>query len=67
MSGINPAPSPKTLTTGTAGAATLLIVWIGGQFHVEIPAEVAGAAVLLVMTGVQWFMPTREPGKYEAE
>lgn len=64
---VNPAPSPKTTTTGTSGAAVLLIVWCAGQFGLEIPAVVAAAAVLLATTAVAWFMPDREPGKYEAE
>lgn len=63
---VNPAPSPKTTTTGAAGAAGLLIVWGAGELGLEVPAEVAGAFVLLVTTTVAWFMPSREPGKYEA-
>lgn len=67
MSAINPRPSAKTTTTGAAGAATLLIVWGAGQLGVEIPADVAAAAVLLATLAVSWFMPARTPGKYEAE
>lgn len=61
---VNPAPSPKTTTTGAAGAATLLIVWGAGALGYEVPAEVAAAAVLLVTTAVAWFMPARPEPKH---
>lgn len=44
----NLAPTSKMTATGTAGAASLVLIWILGQFGVDMPAEVAaGFAVLL--------------------
>lgn len=40
--------NPKTTAAGIAGAATLLIVFILGQFGVEIPADVASAITVII-------------------
>ncbi|MCU4295807.1 hypothetical protein D3I60_01705 [Brevibacterium permense] len=61
---VNPRPSAKTTTTGAAGAATLLIVWGAGQLGVDVPGDVAAAAVLLTTVAVSWFMPADSKAKH---
>lgn len=59
---VNPRPSAKTTTTGAAGAAVTVIVWAAPQLGLDVPADVAAAAVLLAMTAVAWFMQYRDDG-----
>lgn len=33
--------SPKVQAGGVTGAAALVLVWVAGQFGLEVPAEVA--------------------------
>lgn len=61
---VNPRPSTKTKTTGGAGAATLLIVWCAGRLGVDMPPDVAAAAVLLATLAVAWFMPSTDNAKH---
>lgn len=51
MSGTNqptPAPTAKVAAGGVAGAATLLIVFIAGQFGLDVPPEAASALTVLI-------------------
>lgn len=65
---IDPRPTAKTTTTGAAGAAVLLLVWIAGRLGVEVPGDVAAAAVLLITTAVAWFMPAdHHRGRHAAD
>lgn len=45
---IGPVTTSSAAGTGIAGAAGVLIVWIVSLFGLEIPAEVAGAIVVLL-------------------
>ena len=40
--------NPKTAAAGIAGAVTLVIVFVLGQFGVEIPADVAAAVTTII-------------------
>jgi uncharacterized membrane protein len=40
--------NPKTAAAGIAGAVTLVIVFVLGQFGVEIPADVASAITVII-------------------
>jgi hypothetical protein len=51
--------SDKVAAGGVSGAATLLVVYTTGLFGVEVPPEVAAAAVLLVSTTVAYFRADR--------
>jgi hypothetical protein len=42
---------PKVAAGGAAGAVTVVIVFIAGQFGLEIPPEVAAALTVLISTG----------------
>jgi len=41
-------PTPKVAVAGVAGAVVLIIVWVVGMFGVDVPAEVAAAATVIV-------------------
>lgn len=61
---IGPVTKSATAGTGVAGAAGIVIVWIAGLFGLDIPAEVAGAIVLLIsaigaLVGGKIVPPTR--------
>lgn len=45
---IGPVTTSSAAGTGIAGAAGVVIVWLVGLFGLEIPAEVAGAIVVLL-------------------
>lgn len=62
----SPRVSGKTATTGAAGAAVIVLVWVLSLAGIDMPGEVAGALVLLVTTVLQYALPVREKGKYEA-
>ena len=63
----NYAPTPKVAAGSTSGAAALLLVWILGQAGVDMPPEVAGAAVLVITAGAAWLKSDRtSPGRHEA-
>jgi hypothetical protein len=41
-------PVPKVTAGAAAGAAVLLLVWVAGLFGVDVPAEVAAAATVVL-------------------
>lgn len=41
-------PVPKVQAAGTAGAATILVVYVAGLAGIEMPAEVASALTALL-------------------
>lgn len=46
------APKPKVKAAGAAGAASVLIVFVAGQFGLDIPPEAAaGITTLLAFAG----------------
>lgn len=44
-------PTPKIAATGAAGAVAVVLVWILGMFHVDVPDPVAAAFAVLVAAG----------------
>ncbi len=44
-------PQPKVAAAGIAGAITVLLVYVMGQFGIVVPAEVASALTVLVAFG----------------
>lgn len=46
--------NPKVLASGTAGAATVVLVWVASMFNVDVPPEVASAVTVLISTGAGW-------------
>lgn len=46
--------NPKVAVSGAAGAATVVLVWVAGMFGVDVPAEVAAAATVLISTVAGW-------------
>lgn len=47
-------PTRKVAAGGVAGAVALLIVFVAGEFGLEIPPEVASAVTVLLTAGVAW-------------
>lgn len=41
-------PQPKVVAGGVAGALTIVLVWVAGQFGLDVPPEVASAFTVLV-------------------
>lgn len=56
-------PSKTVKTGSTAGAATILLLWIFGIIwpDVHVPPEVASAITLLITAGAAWIVP--DPGR----
>ena len=45
---IGPVTKGSAAGTGVAGAGAIVIVWVASLFGFEIPAEVAGAIVVII-------------------
>lgn len=43
-------PTKKVAAAGSAGAASIVLVWLLGQAGVDVPAEVASAITVLIAT-----------------
>ncbi|WP_314148246.1 hypothetical protein [uncultured Leifsonia sp.] len=61
------APTVKVVAGGAAGAAVTIAVWIAGLFGLEVPSEVAGAAVVLVTFAAAYVVPDRTAGRHTAD
>lgn len=46
--------NPKVAAGGTAGAATILLVWLLAQAGVDLPPEVASAVTTLIGFAAGW-------------
>jgi protein-S-isoprenylcysteine O-methyltransferase Ste14 len=49
-----PAPTKKVAAGGAAGAVTVLLVFIAGQFGLEVPPEAAAALTTLLAFAAGW-------------
>lgn len=49
----------KVIAAGSAGAATVVLVWAASLFKVDVPPEVASAVTVLISTGAGYLK--REP------
>ena len=50
-------PVPKITASALAGAVTLILVAVLGQFDVEVTAEVASALTVIIMAVAGWDIP----------
>ena len=50
----------KTAAAGVASPASVLVVWLAGEFGLEVPPEVAAAFVTLLTTLAYWATPAGE-------
>ena len=50
----------KPAAAGVASPASILVIWIAGQFGLEVPPEVAAAFVAFLVTVAYWVAPARE-------
>lgn len=50
----NIKPTEKVQAGGYAGAAGIVLLWAAGAAGIDLPAEVAGALVLLVAAAGAW-------------
>jgi len=60
-------PTPKVVAGGAAGAAVVVIVYVAGLFGLEVPVEVATAAVVLVSFAAGYIVPDRSAGRHAAK
>jgi hypothetical protein len=51
------APTTKLAAGGTAGAITVVVVWILGLLHVPVPPEVASALTVLFSFMTSYCVP----------
>lgn len=47
-------PQPKVVAATTAGAATILLVYIAGLLGLAVPPEVASAVTVLLASGAAY-------------
>lgn len=50
-------PDRKIQAGGVAGMLSTILVWLVGQFDVELPPEVAVAAATLIIFAASYFVP----------
>lgn len=58
-----PRPEKKVMAAGIGGAAVTLIIFIAGLFGLEVPAEVAAAAVTVAAAIAGWLAPHTPRGE----
>ena len=52
-----PIGANKAIAAGTAGAASIVVIWLIGIFGVAVPPEVVSAATTLVATLFTYLVP----------
>jgi hypothetical protein len=50
-------PTRKIGAAGISGALVFIAVWVASRFGVDVPADVATAAAVLITAGVGYFIP----------
>ena len=55
------APTTKVAAGGTAGALTVLVVWILGLLHVAVPPEAASALTVVISFITSYVVRQRVP------
>lgn len=60
---MNAQPSAKTGYTAGGGAAATVLIYILGTIGIDLPPEIAAAAVVLVTGIIAWLVPAKS-GKY---
>ena len=64
---MNLAPTPKVATGALAGALSVIIIWILGQFHINVPPEIASAFTTVISAGASYFAPHSQPTAAQVE
>jgi hypothetical protein len=57
-------PTPKVAAAGTAGAATIILVWIASLFGLDVPEYVATAIGVLIAVAAGYL---KSDGKHAAD
>lgn len=47
-------PAAKVVAGAVAGASTVVLVWLVGLFHLEVPPEVSAAVTVLLSAGAAY-------------
>lgn len=58
------APVAKVVAGGVAGAIVTILVWIVSLFGLTVPAEVAGAAVVIISFAAAYITPGASNGRH---
>lgn len=45
---------PKVAAASLAGAVTVIVVWVAGEFGLDVPPEVASAFTAVLAGGAGW-------------
>lgn len=53
------APTNKVLAGGIAGACSVILIYVLGEFGIEMPPEVASAITFLLATGAGYMTKNR--------
>jgi hypothetical protein len=51
----------KPAAAGVAAPLAVVLVWVAGQFDIEVPPDVAAAIAATLIAGAYWVVPSREP------
>ena len=51
----------KPAAAGVASPALIVLIWVAGQFGLDVPPEVAAAFVALLVSLAYWVVPAGEP------
>lgn len=61
------APTPKVAVGALAGSLSVIIVWIVGQFGINIPPEIGSAFTTVISALGSYLAPRSEPTKEQIE
>jgi putative flippase GtrA len=60
-------PTPKVAAGGASGAVVVILVWLASLVGLDVPAEVAGAAAVLIGFAAAWLTPDASTAEHRAE
>lgn len=52
-------PESKVVAGATAGAVTIIAVWVAGLFGLDVPPEIASALTVLLTSATAYLHPSK--------
>ncbi len=52
-------PTAKVAATGIAGSVAIVLIWVAGQFGIDMPAEVAAALTAIIAFGAGYMKKSK--------